>query len=180
MLHNYIKKASTLAISTLLCCMLLLPTSASAQKKKEVVIKAGTPVEVVTTTEISSKRHPLGTIIDLRVVEPVIVSNEVVIPEGSAVKGKVTQSQKSKLFGGKGIIAIEASTLTAVDGTPVPVSGLTFYNEGKSNLGWSIVGTVCCLFGFLIHGTQGVIPADTRLSGNVISNTTILLESAGE
>lgn len=180
MLHNSIKKVSTLALGALLCCMLLLPDSASAQKKKEVVIKAGTPVEVITATEISSKTHPLGTIVDLKVVEPVRVDTEVVIPEGSAVKGKVTQCQKSKLFGGKGIIAIEASTLIAVDGTPVPVSGLTFYNEGKSNLGFSIVGTVCCLFGFLIHGTQGVIPADTRLSGNVISNTTIQLEMAGE
>lgn len=180
MFYLHTKKNSALACITLLCCVVFLSTTATAQEKKSVVIKAGTPVEVVTTTEISSKTHPLGTTVDLKVVQPVIVGNVVAIPIGSTVKGKITRSEKSKLFGGKGFIAIEASTLTAVDGTPVPVNGLTFYNEGKSNLGWAIVGTVCCLFGFLIHGTQGIIPADTHLSGNVISNTAIQLDAEGK
>ena len=175
MLHNLIKKTGVAILTTLMSCMIVLPVSTSAQETKEYLIKAGTPIEVATTTDISSKHHPTGTIVDLKLLNPVMVKGEVVIPAGTIIKGKVTQCQKSKLFGAKGMIAIEANTITAIDGTLVPISGISFRNEGKSNLGWSIVGTVCCLFGFLIHGTQGVIPAGTQMSGNVMANTTVTM-----
>lgn len=181
MLHNFIKKAEAIALAAMMSCMFILPSSASAQTTKDVMIKAGTPIEVATTNDISSKHHPVGTIVDLKLLNPVSVKNEVVIPAGTIIKGKVTQCQKSKLFGGKGSIAIEANTITAIDGTLVPISGISFRAEGKSALGWSIVGTVCCLFGFLIHGTQGVIPAGTQMSGNVMANTTVAITTeAGE
>lgn len=177
MLHTFIQKAEAIVLAALVSCMFFLPTSASAQTSKDVVVKSGTPLEVATTTDISSKSHPIGTIVDLKLLNPVMVKGEVVIPAGTIIKGKVTQCQKSKLFGGKGMIAIEANTITAIDGTLIPISGISFRAEGKSALGWSIVGTVCCLFGFLIHGTQGVIPAGTQMSGNVLANTTITLDS---
>lgn len=167
------------AFAALMSCMLFTPTTSMAQAK-EYVIKAGTPIEVATTANISSKSHPMGTIVDLKLLNPVMVKGEVLIPAGTIIKGKVTQCQKSKLFGGKGMIAIEANAITAIDGTLVPISGISFRNEGKSNLGWSIVGTVCCLFGFLIHGTQGTIPAGTQMSGNVMANTTITIAAVAE
>lgn len=179
MLHNFVKKAEVIVLTTLMSFMYILPSTVSAQTK-ELLIKAGSPIEVATTTDISSKHHPIGTIVDLKLLNPVMVKGEVAIPAGTIIKGKVTQCQKSKLFGGKGMIAIEANTITAIDGTLIPISGISFRAEGKSALGWSIVGTVCCLFGFLIHGTQGVIPAGTQMSGNVMANTTITLDNTAE
>ena len=122
----------------------------------------------------------MGTIVDLKLLNSVQVKGETVIPAGSVVKGKVTQCKKSKLFGAPGMIAIEANTITAADGSLVPISGISFRNDGSSRLGWALVGTVCCLFGFLIHGAQGVIPAGTQMSGNVMANTTVVIENIGE
>ena len=160
-------------------CMFLLPNSASAQKK-EVTVKAGTPIEVATMSEISSKRHPVGTIVDLKLLNPIVVKGETVVPAGTVVKGRVSRCEKSKLFGGKGMISIDANTITAVDGSLIPISGITYIQEGKSNLGWAIAGTVLCLFGWLIHGTQGVIPAGTQMSGNVMANTTITIDTGAD
>lgn len=181
MFYNSIKKAKTIVLAVLTGCMFIHPSFASAQStSKEVTIKAGTPITVATTSKISSKHHPQGTIVDLKLLNPVMVKNEVVIPVGTIIKGRVTNCHKSKMFGGAGMIAIEANTVTAIDGTLVPISGISFRDEGKSALGWSIVGTICCFFGFLIHGTQGVIPAGTQMDGNVMANTTISLEIEAE
>ncbi len=175
MLHKILKNAQVVLAVAATAILFMSPLSSSAQDTKEYVVRAGTPIEVATTYEITSKDHPLGTIVDLKLLNPVQVKGEVVIPAGTIVKGKVTQCKKSKIFGNPGFIAIDANTITAADGTLVPISGVTFRNDGKSRLGWSLVGTVCCLFGFLIHGAQGVIPAGTQMSGNVMANTTITL-----
>lgn len=179
MLHNYIKKTEAIVLVALMSRMFILPSSVFAQTK-DVTIKAGTPIEVATMYEISSKTHPVGTVVDLKLLNPVSVKGEVVIPVGSIVKGRITQCQKSKIFGTPGAIAVEANTISAVDGSLVPISGITFRNTGNSRLGWSIVGTVFCLFGFLIHGSSGIIPAGTQMSGNVLANTTITIETVAE
>ena len=102
-----------------------------------------------------------------------------VIPAGSTIKGRVTQSKKHSILGQSGSIAIDATSIYAVDGTPVPVTGLTLRNEGKGRLGWALVTGFTCLplFGFLIPGQQGIIPAGSQLAGNVMANTTIAIDA---
>lgn len=178
-MKNFIKNTKTIVFVALMCCTVFFSTTVLAQSKK-VEIRAGTPIEVATTTEISSKTHPLGTVVDLKTLNPILVDGIVVIPAGSTVKGRVSQCQKSRLFGGAGSIEIEAKSITAIDGTMVPISNVTFSNTGKSNLGWAIIGTVCCLFGFLIHGTNGVIPSGTQMSGNVMANTSIMVSNVSD
>ena len=152
--------------------------SVNAQTK-EIVIKAGTPIEATTLYEISSKTHPVGTTVELKLLNQVSVKGQVVIPAGSTIKGRVTQSKKHSIFGQSGSIAIEATSVTGVDGTLVPVTGLTLRNEGKGRLGWALVTGFTCLplFGFLIPGQQGIIPAGSQLSGNVMANTTITIDA---
>lgn len=186
MLQNVTKKIRAITFIALTSIALFLPVSVSAQaKEKEFVIKAGTPIEVATMSEISSKTHPLGTVIELKLLNSVVVKKNTVIPAGTIVKGKVTQCKKRSVFGVPGLIAIDANSITAVDGTLVPISGLSFRNDGISRRGWAwgcgIVGTLCLFpFGFLIPGSHGIIPAGTQLSGNVMSNTTITMESDDE
>lgn len=155
-------------------------SSANAQTK-EIVVKAGTPIEATTLYEINSKTHPVGTTIELKLLNQVTVKGQVVIPAGSTIKGRVTQSKKHSVLGKPGYIAIEASSINAADGTPVPVTGLSFRNEGNSRLGWALVtGCLFVGFGLLIPGQQGIIPAGTQLSGNIMANTTISIETDGE
>lgn len=153
-------------------------SSANAQTK-EIVVKAGTPIEATTLYEINSKTHPVGTTIELKLLNQVTVKGQVVIPAGSTIKGRVTQSKKHSILGQSGSIAIDATSINAADGTPVPVTGLTLRNEGKGRLGWALVTGFTCLplFGFLIPGQQGIIPAGSQLSGNVMANTTIAIDA---
>lgn len=182
MFSNILKtKARAFAVVLAMGYFCFAFSSANAQTK-EIVVKAGTPIEATTLYEINSKTHPVGTTIELKLLNQVQVKGQVVIPSGSTIKGRVTQSQKHSVLGKPGYIAIEASSINAADGTPVPVTGLSFRNEGKSRLGWALVTGTTCLFGFglLIPGQQGIIPAGTQLSGNIMANTTISIETDGE
>lgn len=156
--------------------------SMAQTQSKEIVIKAGTPIEATTVFEINSKKHPIGTTVDLKLLNQVMVKGQVVIPAGSTIKGRVTQCQKHSVFGKPGYIAIDANTINAVDGTPVPISGLSMRNEGKGRLGWAVITGLTCLplVGFLIPGQNGIIPAGSQLSGNVMANTTITIDIENE
>ena len=181
MFTNFFKtKARAFAVVLAMGYFCFAFSSANAQTK-EIVVKAGTPIEAATLYEINSKTHPVGTTIELKLLNQVTVKGQVVIPSGSTIKGRVTQSKKHSVLGKPGNIAIEASSINAADGTPVPVTGLSFRNEGNSRLGWALV-TGCLSFGFglLIPGQQGIIPAGTQLSGNIMANTTISIETDGE
>ena len=181
MLHNFKQKIGVVALGVLMSSLFLQPTSAFAQTK-EISIKAGTPVEATTTYEINSKKNPMGSTIELKTVNPIMVKGVVVVPAGAIIKGRVTQCKKHSIFGAAGNIAIEANSVIAIDGTPVPISGLTMSNEGKSRLGWAIVTGISCLplLGFLIPGQQGKIPAGAQLSGYVMTNTTVTIEDTEE
>ena len=172
-------KAITVAVMMGLLCV---SHSMAQTQNKEIVIKAGTPIEATTVFEINSKTHPIGTMVDLKLLNQVMVKGQVVIPAGATIKGRVTQCQKHSVFGKPGYIVIDASTINAADGTPVPISGLSMRNEGKSRLGWAVVTGLTCLpiVGFLIPGQQGIIPAGSQLSGNVMSNTTITVDIENE
>ncbi len=171
-------KIGSLAVVAAMVCFCVSSSSVAAQTK-EITIKAGTPIEATTMYEINSKTHPVGTIVELKLLNQVMVKGQVVIPAGSTIKGRVTQCKKHSIFGNPGEIAIDATTINAADGTPVPVSGLMMRNEGKSRLGWAIITGVSCLplVGFLIPGQQGIIPAGAQLSGNVMANTTITVDA---
>lgn len=172
-------KTKAFIAALLMGYLFVSPSSATAQNKtKEIVIKAGTPIEATTLYEINSKTHPIGTTVELKLLNQVMVKGQVVIPAGSTIKGRITQCKKHAILGQPGNIAFDATTINAADGTVVPVSGLSMRNEGKGRLGWALVTGFTCLplVGFLIPGQQGIIPAGSQLSGNVMANTTITVD----
>lgn len=171
-------KIKSIAIALMMACFSASSLSATAQTK-EIVIKAGTPIEATTMYEINSKTHPQGSVIELKLLNQVMVKGQVIIPAGSTIKGRVTQCKKHSILGQPGSIAIEATSINAADGTPVPISGIMMRNEGKGRLGWALVTGFTCLplVGFLIPGQQGIIPAGSQLSGNIMANTTISIDN---
>lgn len=181
MLHNFKHKVGVIVLTILMSSSFFHSNFASAQTN-EFVVKAGTPIEATTTYEINSGKNPQGSPIELRTVNPIMVKGVVVIPAGAIIKGRVTQCKKHAIFGGSGNITIEANSVMAVDGTPIPISGLSMSNEGKSRVGWAIITGVSCLplVGFLIPGQQGKIPAGSQLSGYVMSNTAITIDDSDE
>jgi len=86
-----------------------------------VVVPAGTVIPVTLTSRISTKNARDGDGIYGKTVFPITVNNKVVIPEGSFVRGKVTEIRRPGRVKGKGELTLNFQTLVLPSGITVPI-----------------------------------------------------------
>lgn len=153
----------------------LLATVAStlpAQAAETLV--AGTMVQVRLLQPLSSSTASAGQEFPVEVTEQVAINNHIVIQKGARGIGKVVNVTRAS---GKspGQITIQIKQISAVDGTPVPVSTYTKheqgYEYGKAHTA-AVVGTVLTgPFGLLFHnmvkGKDVTIPTSQTLPAYV-------------
>ncbi len=142
--------------------------------REKVILRAGTPVMLETTTLISSNAVAPGQEISLRVKYDVKVGDKVVIRAGAPATAQVIRVQKAKALGKPGYIEIEAKSVTAVDGTRVPLTGGRVYVEGDDRQTLSIVlGIFVCVLLLLLKGKEAEIPPGYTIQAQVASDTPI-------
>src|SRR5579872_2666412 len=107
---------------TALFAVALFASSAFAQASK-VTIPQGTEITARLTDSLDSGQIHVGDAVALSVLEDLKIQNAVVIPSGAIVMGHVTQAKGARKMGRGGKIEISFETVTAADGTKVPVSG---------------------------------------------------------
>ena len=86
-----------------------------------VVVSAGTVIPVTLTSRISTKNAKDGDGIYGKTVFPITVNNRIVIPEGSFVRGKVTEIRKPGRVKGKGELTLNFQTLVLPSGITIPI-----------------------------------------------------------
>lgn len=178
-MKNYIfKNASKRGISLLMAIVMMftsvLPTS--AEEDKYVILKAGTPVMLELITNVSSNKSHVGDIVDFRVTNDVKVKGDVVIPAGSIARGQVTYASKSNFIGIPGEVSVTVRSVTAVDGSQIPLSSAGISNEGNDKMVISIVLTVLCILGLAIRGEKGRLVSGTPISASVATDVEIGLK----
>ena len=124
----------------------------------------GTPLSLITRTQISTKDNKAGDRIYFEVAESLTFRGQIVVPVGAVAVGEVTRSERNGHFGKKGKLEIRLLYVQTPSG-PVRLTGRS-YDEGKSGT----VASFATMFfvsglGFLIHGTSGAIPAGTPVQG---------------
>ena len=86
-----------------------------------VVVPAGTVIPVTLTTRITTKNARDGDGIYGKTAFPITVDNKVVIPEGSFVRGKITEVKRPGRVKGKGELTLNFQTLVLPSGVTVPI-----------------------------------------------------------
>ena len=86
-----------------------------------VVVPAGTVIPVTLTSRISTKNARDGDGIYGKTVFPITFNNKIVIPEGSFVRGKVTEIRRPGRVKGKGELTLNFQTLVLPGGITVPI-----------------------------------------------------------
>ena len=72
-------------------------TAANAQEM--LLLKAGTPIPMVTVSTVTSRIEAIGNSVDLMTTADVVADGVVVIPSGTVVKGRVSDSRKATILG---------------------------------------------------------------------------------
>ena len=85
-----------------------------------VTVPAGTSIALVLTHPIQSRYIQRGDAIYAQVISPIAAGNEVVIPAGVLVEGKVDKLGRN---GSRGELYLQSMSITYSDGYVVPVSG---------------------------------------------------------
>src|SRR5712692_6201137 len=86
-----------------------------------VVVPAGTVIPVSLTNRITTKHSKDGDGVYGRTVFPITINNKIVIPEGSHVRGKITEIRKPGRVKGKGELTLTFQTLVLPNGTTIPI-----------------------------------------------------------
>jgi len=159
---------------------------ASAQEK--ILIPEGTQIMGRLAIQLDSGQAQVGDQVTMDVLEDLKIQNAVAIPRGSIIMGRVTEAKGARKMGRGGKLDISFETVTAGDGTKVPVSGERF-EKGKGGYGGgSLVGAGAAGLFFppagalllLKHGHASVIPVGTLLPVHVTQATAVAGRQAKE
>ncbi|HYT24208.1 MAG TPA: hypothetical protein VEW05_28705 [Candidatus Polarisedimenticolia bacterium] len=173
------KKANRKAIVAILA-MLLLNGAAQAQDK--ITIPAGTQIPARLASQLDSGQVHVGDAVTMDVIEDVKINGLILIPRGAIVMGHVTEAKGARKMGRGGKLDVQFSTVTAGDGTKVPVTGGA-NEKGHGGYGGgslAAAGAAGLFFppaGALLllkHGHASVISVGTVLSVSVAADTAVL------
>jgi hypothetical protein len=93
---------------------------AAATNTTAVTVPAGTRIALVLTQPIQTRYLHRGDDIYAQIVSPVTAGNEVVIPPGTFVQGKVDKLERR---GGRSELRLQSMSITFPDGYTIPVAG---------------------------------------------------------
>src|SRR3954464_4013863 len=101
--------------------MLILLVAAFLQAQPAVVVPAGTVIPVTLTNRITTKHARDGDGVYGKTAFPITIDNKIVIPEGSHVRGRITQIRRPGRVKGKAALTLTFQTLVLPNGTTLPI-----------------------------------------------------------
>jgi hypothetical protein len=150
--------------------LLWLIASAAAQPivatPAPLALRAGTPVPLVTTTEVNSKTHRQGARFDLSVSEDVRVGSHVVIPKGAIAVGEVARHVASGALAKSGRLEVELLYVTVGD-RRIRLDGRRAEKGPGATGSPAMTGVFLVAIGSLLQGKKASIPAGTPITGYV-------------
>jgi type IV secretion system protein VirB10 len=86
-----------------------------------VIVPAGTVIPITLTSRVTTKNAKDGDGVYGRTAFPITVDNKIVIPEGSYVRGKITEVVRPGRVTGKAELTLSFQTLVLPSGVTVPI-----------------------------------------------------------
>lgn len=110
--------------------------TAPAPASAAIRIPAGTTVHVEIVDLLSSRTSQRGDTFALRLVEPILVNNEVAVAAGASGGGEVIDAQRSGIGGRQGQLIL-AGRFLEINGEPVRLRGMQILGNGEDRSGTS-------------------------------------------
>jgi hypothetical protein len=170
----------TLALIVLLT---VFSVQAPAQESMPIFISIpqGARIMARLASELDSGQVKAGDLVTMDVLEDLKIENVIAIPKGSVVMGHVAKAKGARKMGRGGQLDVTFETVTAGDGTKVPISGEADAKGKGGYGGGSLVAAGAAGFFFppaaalllLKHGHASVIPVGSILIVHVTADTTV-------
>lgn len=156
-------------------------TFAQVQDPLSVTVPEGMQIRASLANQLDSGQVHAGDLVTMDVLEDVTIQNELVIPRGAIVMGHVTDAKGARKMGRGGRLDLSFETVTAGDGTKIPISGERTEKGAGGYGGGSAAGAAAAGLFFppaaalllLKHGHASVIPAGTIVTLHVTADTRV-------
>lgn len=155
--------------AALISIALLTFTFTSPLAAEVVTVPAGTAIYAELTSPITSRKRDIATgdIVYARVVDDVVIDQELVIAAGTDMKLRVVHAKKARFLGRKGRVTLEATSVRAVDGSALRLNG-GYYRSGKGRKAATAALTVAVAWPFLfLRGKNARLPAGTVIAAEL-------------
>jgi hypothetical protein len=157
-----------------------------ANGQETITIPAGTVIPARLASQLDSGEVHDGNLVTMDVLEDLRIKGQLVIPRGALVMGHVIEAKGARKMGRGGKLNVAFETVTAGDGTKVPVSGeQSAKGRGGYGGGSMVAAGAAGLFFFpaaplllLKHGHASVIPVGTVIAVHVTEDTAVLAVQA--
>lgn len=139
------------------------------------VVPANTNIRLINnTTTITASTSQAGTQVIFTVMDDVKIDGQVVIKSGAIATGIISSLKKAAIVGQPGSIGVNLTSVTAVDGTQIPILASAIY-EGENKMTTSVIIGFLCLFGFLMEGGEGEVQVGSTIVARTLSDVSISL-----
>lgn len=152
-----------------------IPVPAQAAKSGSIQIPDGTPIDIEAPYTLNSMDFKPNDKISFRVVNPIVINGVTVVEQGAIATGRIDKAKRGGHFGKAGLFVWTMQTVTAVDGSQIPLRVAPTRIRGDSKAAkvatqmiitgalLPIIAPVALLHGFK-RGKDAFIPAGKRYS----------------
>ncbi len=134
-------------------------------------IPAGSMVSCELITPLNSGKNYAGERVQFKTIQDVVVSNVIVIPQGTIGEAVVSDVSRAGSFGKGGRITIATKTMPTINGQSIPVRA-EMSRSGGGESGWVVPAfLVVSVLAAFVRGKNQDLPAGTRFSVAVETDT---------
>ena len=146
-------------------CVLPAPASLATVQDPaaEIVVSEGTPINVVTAQEITSKAAKPNDPVNFTVNEDLVINGQVVVRKGTPALGSVINAEKGGYLGKSGKLGVQVESTQTVDGQPLKLRAAKG-KEGKDKTNSTMVLSMVVPFFLLKKGGDASIAPGTAVT----------------
>jgi len=112
----YVKQCLLVVLTVALFSGYINVAASLTRPQDEIVLAEGTPINVVTSEEITSKAAKPNDPVKFTIADDLVINGQVVVRKGTPALGSVITAQKGGYMGNSGKLAIQVESTTTSDG----------------------------------------------------------------
>jgi hypothetical protein len=136
---------------------------ANANQTDEIVVAEGTPINVVTAQDVTSKEAKPNDPVKFTVNEDLVINGQVVVRKGTAATGSVINAEKGGYLGKSGKLGVQVESTQTVDGQPLRLRAAKG-KEGNDKTNSTMALSMISGFFLLKKGGEAKITAGTPVT----------------
>ena len=151
--------------------------TAVTDREDDVVLPEGTPINVVTAKEVTSKEAKPNDPVDFTVAEDLVINGQVVVRKGTPAAGSVINAEKRGYMGKSGKLAVQVESTTTTDGQRLKLRAAKGREGDDKTMSTMMLSAISPAFLFR-KGSEAKITAGTVVTVYVAEEKRFRVEGA--